>query len=46
MISLLIGVGALFLAVVIASIIDPRPQSPRRDVGHLSPTTDATTLPP
>lgn len=42
-VSLLIGVGALFLAVIASVIVDPR--SPRADVDHLSPTIDATVLP-
>jgi hypothetical protein len=41
-ISLLIGVSALFLAVVLAAIIDhPLPRPSRKDVDDLSPTTDA-----
>ena len=44
MFSLLIGIGALFLAVVAAAIVDPRLQPSREDHDDLS-TIDATTLP-
>jgi hypothetical protein len=38
MISLLIGMGALFLAVIVASIIDPWPPPPRENIDDPSPT--------
>jgi hypothetical protein len=45
MVWLLIGVGALFLAVIASVIFDPRPRPPREGGDHLLPTIDATTLP-
>jgi hypothetical protein len=42
--SLLIGIGALFVAVVVSAIIDQWPQSLREDLDDPS-TIDATTLP-
>jgi hypothetical protein len=43
MISLLIGVGALFLAVVASAILDPRP-SGTDEAGEGVPTMDAIAL--
>ena len=43
MISLLIAVGALFLAVIASTIIDPWPS--RGDADDDVPTMDATTMP-
>jgi hypothetical protein len=45
MVSMLIGVGVLFLAVVLAATIDPWPQPPCEDVDDFSPTIEATTHP-
>jgi hypothetical protein len=42
-VSLPIGVGALLLAVIASSSIDPR--RPRAGADHLSTTIDATMLP-
>ena len=42
MISLLIGVGALILAVIACAIVDPRPF--REDVDDLTPTMDLAAL--
>ncbi len=42
MISLLIGVAALFLAVIACAIVDPR--SSREDADNDVPTMDAITL--
>ncbi len=43
MVSLLIGVGVLFLAVVVAAILDPRP-SRREDADRCMPGIDPITL--
>jgi hypothetical protein len=40
MISMLIGVGVLFLAVVLTATIDPWPQPPCEDVDDSSPTIE------
>jgi hypothetical protein len=42
MISLLIGVGALILAVIACAIVDPRPF--REDADDLTPTMDSAAL--
>jgi hypothetical protein len=42
-VSLLIGVGALFLSVIASMSVDPRRL--RAGADHLSSTIDATTLP-
>jgi hypothetical protein len=42
MISLLIGVGVLFLAVIAAAMIDPRPRPGDDDADLHAPTMDAT----
>lgn len=41
MISLLIGVGVLFLAVIAAAVIDPWPRPSGDDADHHAPTMDA-----
>ncbi len=43
MISLLIGVGALFLAVIASAIVDPWPSGPRDDDDCIA-TMNAVTL--
>ena len=46
MISLLIGAGALFLAVIVSALIDPWPRpSPGEDGDETVLTVDATMLP-
>lgn len=43
MFSLLIGVGALFLAVLVSTILDPRPRHTEDD-DKSAPSRDAITL--